>query len=345
MSKDYYQILGVGRDASPDEIKKAYRKLAVQYHPDKNPDNKEAEEKFKEVNEAYETLSDEGKKRNYDTYGNTKGFSGNAGYSSHDMEEFYKHFRQANRSSQNTQKGRSIEYILDLTLEEIFKGTTRNVTYKKHGTCGQCNGRGAKVGSGMGKCHTCKGSGVETIRQGPIHMEFTCNTCGGTGEVIKEPCSWCGGSGVVAENVDFNVDIPRGAIGGYSILISGGGHNATRGLPGDLIIRIRQVQHDTFETLGLNLKYKTELNYEDAVLGTALEVPFLDGSILKVEIPAGTQPNKMLRLKGKGLVPYNSGEKGDLFIEVRIKVPKTVDDEEKKLLEKLKKIRSKNFVN
>jgi molecular chaperone DnaJ len=347
MSKNYYDILGVSKNSSQDEIKKAYRKLAVQFHPDKNPDNREAEEKFKEANEAYEVLSDEVKRKNYDTYGNPNGFSGghNSNFSQQEMDDLFERLRKGsfhgfNEHERGVPKGRSIRYVLEMTLEEIYSGVNKTIKYKRQDTCDSCKGNGSKDGNSLSNCSNCGGSGRTMQKQGPFIFDNPCHRCGGYGKTIIDVCGKCGGSGIKTEEVTFDLDIPAGAINGFSLLMGAGGHKIVGGVPGDLYVEVQQIPHDLFETSGLNLKCQLEIDYADIVLGTTVEIPFLDGTKIKFDISPLTQNGKVMRLKGKGLISHNNpNNKGDMYVQILVKVPKVITEEEKKLIEKLKKIK------
>jgi molecular chaperone DnaJ len=347
MSKNYYDILGVSKGSTQEEIKKAYRKLAVQYHPDKNPDNKEAEEKFKEANEAYEVLSDDIKRKNYDTYGNPNGFSGghNPNFSQQEMDDLFERLRKGSfygfdEQEKGVPKGRSIRYVLEMTLEEIYRGANKTIKYKRQDTCDSCGGNGSKDGKNLANCTNCGGSGRIMQRQGPFVFDNPCSRCGGYGKIIIDVCTTCGGSGIKMEEVTFDLDVPAGAINGFSILMGAGGHKVAGGVSGDLYVEIKQIPHDLFETSGLNLKCQLEIDYADIVLGSIVEIPFLDGTKIKFEISPLTQNGKVMRLKGKGLISHNNpNNKGDLYVQILVKVPKTITEEEKKIVEKLRKIK------
>lgn len=347
MSKNYYDILGVNKGSTQEEIKKAYRKLAVQYHPDKNPDNKEAEERFKEANEAYEVLSDDVKRKNYDTYGNPNGFSGGhaSGFEKSEMDDLFERLRKGSFHGFGEQgggipKGKSIRYVLELTLEEIYKGTNKTIKYKKQGTCDSCGGNGSKDGKNLTNCTNCGGSGRVMHRQGPFVIDNPCGRCGGFGKIIIDVCATCGGSGIKMEEITFDLDIPAGAIQGFSMLIGGGGHEAVGGVPGDLYVEIKQIPHDLFETHGLDLKHQMWVDYADIVLGTTVEIPFLDGTKLKFDVSPLTDNGRVMRLKSKGLPSHNTpNKKGDMYVQILVKVPKTITEEEKKIVEKLRKIK------
>jgi molecular chaperone DnaJ len=362
--RDYYEILGVPRTATEEEIKKAYRKLAIQYHPDKNPGNKEAEEKFKEINEAYEVLSDKEKRARYDQFGHVgvgssaasdgmgRGFYGGANIN---MEDIFSHFEDifgggfggfggTSSRRRRTARGSDIKISVKLTLEEIATGVTKKIKIKKQVQCNACNGTGAKNGR-MNTCPTCKGSGVfvkvqQTIL-GTMQTRSTCPTCGGTGSIPSEKCSVCNGIGTTLGEEIVSFNIPAGVENGMEISLRGKGHAAPNGgIPGDLIIQIEEVPHPHFKREGNNLIYHLFLSFPDAALGTQVEVPTLDGKA-RVKIEPGIQSGKLLRLKGKGLPSINGYGKGDIIIDVNVYTPTQLTPEEKKILESLRN--SKNF--
>jgi molecular chaperone DnaJ len=359
MSKrDYYEILGVGKNASADEIKKAYRKVAMQYHPDRNPGDKAAEEKFKEAAEAYEVLSDADKKAQYDRYGhagmtgNGRGFSGGG----MNMEDIFSHFgdifgddvfgnffgggsaRSRSHRSRGA-RGSNLRVKLKLTYEEIAKGVTKTIKVKKYVTCNTCNGSGAKDKGSIQTCSTCGGSGqvrrVQNTFLGQMQTVTTCPTCNGEGTTITAKCSTCRGEGRVYNEETVSIDIPAGIQEGMQLNINGKGNAGERGgMPGDLIIVIEEEPHKELHREGLNVAYELYISFTDAVFGTQVEVPTIDGRA-KIKIPAGTQSGKIFRLKGKGFPAVNSYEKGDQLIHVNVWTPQHLTPEEKSMLEKL----------
>ncbi|MCB0641376.1 MAG: molecular chaperone DnaJ [Phaeodactylibacter sp.] len=364
--RDYYEILGVPRDADEGQIKKAYRKIALQYHPDRNPDNKEAEEKFKEAAEAYEVLSDATKRERYNRYGHAGvsgnpggGFSGGGGMT---MEDIFAQFGDifgdggspfdsffgggartggARRASQG-QRGSNLRIKVSLTLEEIASGVTKKIKVKKHVPCDNCGGSGAKDRNSVKRCGTCNGSGV--VRQvrntflGQMQTTTTCPTCNGSGEQITASCSKCKGEGRVYSEETIDVDIPAGISESIQLKMSGKGNAGMRGGPaGDLLINIVEKPHDHLKRDDQNVLYDLYLNFADAALGTNVEVPTIDG-VVKIKVPAGTQSGKIFRLKGKGLPAVQSYGMGDQLIHVNVWTPKKLNDEERKLLEKLKEM-------
>ncbi|MBN8876325.1 MAG: molecular chaperone DnaJ [Chitinophagaceae bacterium] len=359
MSKrDYYETLGVSKSASAEEIKKAYRKVAMQYHPDRNPGDKAAEEKFKEAAEAYEVLSDADKKAQYDRYGHA-GLSGNGrgfGGGNMNMDDIFSQFGdifgedifgsffgggQRRGGAQRTRgvRGSNLRVKLKLTYEEIAKGTTKNIKVKKYVTCNVCQGSGAKDKGSVQTCHTCGGSGqvrrVQNTFLGQMQTVSTCPTCNGEGSTITAKCGNCKGEGRVFAEETVSIDIPAGVQEGMQLSINGKGNAGERGgMNGDLIILIEEEQHKELQRDGLNVAYDLHISFPDAAFGTQVEVPTIDGRA-KIKIPAGTQSGKIFRLKGKGFPAVNSYEKGDQLIHVNVWTPQHLTSEEKAALEKL----------
>jgi molecular chaperone DnaJ len=358
MSKrDYYEVLGVGKSASTDEVKKAYRKVAMQYHPDRNPGDKTAEEKFKEAAEAYEVLSDADKKAQYDRYGhagvsgNGRGFSGGG----MNMEDIFSQFGdifgddlfgnffggQRGRGGQRARgvRGSNLRVKLKLTYEEIAKGVTKNIKVKKYVVCNTCSGSGAKDKGSVQTCSTCGGSGqvrrVQNTFLGQMQTVTTCPACNGEGSTVTAKCTSCKGEGRIYGEETVSIDIPAGVQEGMQLNISGRGNAGERGgMAGDLIILIEEEPHKELQRDGLNVAFDLHLSFTDAVFGTQVEVPTIDGRA-KIKIPAGTQSGKIFRLKGKGFPAVNSYEKGDQLIHVNVWTPQHVSAEEKAMLEKL----------
>ncbi len=363
MSKrDYYEILGVAKTATADEIKKAYRKVAMQFHPDRNPGDKAAEEKFKEAAEAYEILSDTDKKAQYDRYGHAGvsgngrgGFGGGAG--GMNMDDIFSQFgdvfgedmfgsffggqQRGGRGGQRSRgtRGSNLRVKLKLTYEEIAKGVTKNIKVKKHVVCTTCSGTGAKDKGSVQSCGSCGGSGqvrrVQNTFLGQMQTVTTCPTCNGEGSTITVKCGNCKGEGRVYGEETVSIDIPAGVQEGMQLSITGRGNAGERGgSTGDLIILIEEEPHKELHREGLNVAYELHLSFTDAVFGTQIEVPTIDGRA-KIKIPAGTQSGKIFRLKGKGFPAVNSYEKGDQLVQVNVWTPQHVSAEEKALLEKM----------
>jgi molecular chaperone DnaJ len=368
MSKrDFYEILGVNKSASADEIKKAYRKVAMQFHPDRNPGDKAAEEKFKEAAEAYEILSDTDKKAQYDRYGHA-GVSGNGrGYGSGggmNMDDIFSQFGDVfgddifgsffggggggsrGRSSRSRGiRGSNLRVKIKLTYEEIAKGVTKNIKVKKHVACATCHGSGAKDKGSVQNCGTCGGSGqvrkVTNTFIGQMQTVTTCPTCNGEGTTITSKCTVCRGEGKVYGEETVSIDIPAGVQEGMQLNLSGKGNAGERGgMPGDLIILIEEESHKELQRDGLNVAYDLYITFTEAVFGSQVEVPTIDGRA-KIKIPAGTQSGKIFRLKGKGFPAVNSYQKGDQLIHINVWTPQHLSTEEKAMLEKLE--HSPNF--
>lgn len=360
MSKrDYYEILGVSKSATADEIKKAYRKVAMQYHPDRNPGDKAAEEKFKEAAEAYEILSDADKRAQYDRYGHA-GVSGNGrggfGGGGMNMEDIFSQFgdvfgedffgnifgggqRRSGGQRSRGVRGSNLRVKLKLTYEEIAKGVTKNIKVKKYVGCNTCGGSGAKDKGSVQTCGTCGGSGqvrkVQNTFLGQMQTVTTCPTCNGEGSTVTAKCASCKGDGRIYGEETVSIDIPAGVQEGMQMSVGGRGNAGERGgPPGDLIVLIEEEAHKELHRDGLNVAYDLHLSFTDAVFGTQVEVPTIDGKA-KIKIPAGTQSGKILRLKGKGFPAVNAYQKGDQLIHVNIWTPQHVSSEEKAMLEKL----------
>jgi len=365
MKRDYYEILGIQKNASQDEIKKAYRKVAMQYHPDRNPGDKGAEEKFKEAAEAYEVLSDQEKRSQYDRYGhaglsnNGRGGFGGGGMNMDDIfsqfgdifgEDIFGSFFGGGRRGGGTNRARGVRgsnlrIKIKLNFEEIGKGVTKNIKVKKYVSCNTCGGSGAKDKSSVQTCHTCGGSGqvrkVSNTFLGQMQTVTTCPACNGEGVQITAKCTTCKGDGRVYGEETVTVDIPAGVQEGMQLSVAGKGNAGERGgMPGDLIILIEEEQHPELHRDGLNVAFDLYLSFTDAVFGIQVEVPTIDGKA-KIKIPAGTHSGKIFRLKGKGFPSINSYEKGDQLIHVNVWTPQQLSPEEKKALEKLSE--SPNF--
>ncbi len=360
MSKrDYYDVLGVSRNATLVEIKKAYRKLAIKYHPDKNPDDPDAEEKFKEAAEAYEVLSDPDKRRRYDQFGHSGvGGSGGFGGGGMSMDDIFSHFGDifgsafgggfssgGSQRSRRVNKGSNLRVKVKLTLDEMANGVEKKIKIKKYVKCKACNGTGAADSNSMQTCPTCRGTGqvtrVTNTFLGQMHTTSTCPQCGGEGRIIHKPCHVCHGNGIVKEEEIVTVKIPPGVNNGMQLTLSGKGNAGARGgINGDLIILIEEVPHEHLKRDGNNLIYDLYLNFADAALGTEVYIPTVDKKV-KFKIPAGTQGGKVFRLRGKGLPDINGYGRGDLIVNVNVWTPQKLSREEKEILEKLRN--SDNF--
>ena len=360
MSKrDYYEILGVSKNAGDDEIKKAYRKLAIKYHPDKNPDDKAAEEKFKEAAEAYEVLSNPEKRQRYNQYGHAGvGGASGGGFSGGgmNMEDIFSQFGDifggafgfsgggGSRGGRRVSKGSNLRIKVKLNLEEIANGAEKKLKLQKFVSCGTCSGTGAK-GNAYENCRACNGSGVQTrVTQtilGAMQTQTTCSVCSGEGRIIKDKCNTCHGDGIVRGEDTVSINIPAGVADGMQLSVGGKGNAAPRGgINGDLIVAIEEEEHPELKRDGMNLFYDCYINFADAALGTNVEIPTIDAKA-KIKIEPGTQSGKVLRLKGKGLPDVNTYGKGDILVNINVWTPQSLTAEEKKLMEKLKE--SKNF--
>ena len=366
MKRDYYEILGVSKGASADEIKKAYRKVAMQYHPDRNPGDKASEEKFKEAAEAYEILSDPDKKAKYDRFGHQAfgpGMGGGGGRGASSMEDIFSQFgdvfgddafgsffgggRRGGGGGQRTrgQRGSNLRIKMKLTLEEIATGVTKKVKVKKNVVCNTCAGSGAKDKNSVQTCSTCHGSGqvkrVTNTFLGQMQTVTACPTCHGEGQTVTAKCTACRGEGRVYGEEEISIDIPAGVQEGMQLSMSGKGNAGERGgSNGDLIIQIEEESHPELHRDGLNVAYDLYISFPDAVFGTSVEVPTIDGRA-KIKIPAGTQSGKIFRLKGKGFPEVQGYHRGDELVYVNVWTPQDLTSEEKSILEKLNS--SNNF--
>lgn len=351
--RDYYEVLGVSRGADAAEIKKAYRKLALQYHPDKNPGNKEAEEKFKEAAEAYDVLSNADKKQRYDQFGHA-GLGGGGGYGGGgmSMDDIFSHFGDifggfggfsgfsGGRGGRRVNRGTNLRVKVKMNLKEVAAGVEKKIKVKKQVTCDVCQGTGAKDGTSYSTCSTCGGSGQVTRVQntilGAMQTTSTCPACQGEGRLINEKCAACGGEGVkVAEEV-ITLNIPAGVAEGMQLSLGGKGNAARRGgVNGDLIVMIEEEEHPELLRDGNDLIYNIFVGYPEVVLGDTVEIPTVEGKV-KVRIEPGTQPGKILRLRGKGLPDVNGYGRGDLLAKVNVWIPKNLSKEDKKLVEQMK---------
>lgn len=365
--RDYYEILGVSKSASADEIKKAYRKVAMQSHPDRNPGDKQAEENFKEAAEAYEVLSDQEKKAQYDRYGHAgmAGGRGSGGGQGMNMDDIFSQFgdifgddifgsffgggggggRQRSGGRSRGTRGSNLRIKLKMNFEEIAKGASKTVKVKKYTGCTSCGGSGAKDKGAVQSCGTCGGSGqvrkVTNTFLGQMQTVGTCTTCNGEGSTITSKCTSCKGEGRVYTEETISIDIPAGVQDGMQLSLSGKGNVGERGgASGDLIVLIEEESHPDLQRDNLNVIFDMHISFTDAVFGASLEVPTIDGRA-KIKIPPGTQSGKIFRLKGKGFPAINSYEKGDQLIHVNVWTPQELSAEEKSMMEKL--AASKNF--
>jgi len=348
---DYYETLGISRSADGKEIKLAFRKLAMKYHPDRNPDNPTAEQSFKEINEAYEILKNEEKRAAYDRFGHAAfqngggqgGFSGDFGSSMGDIFEdiFGEMMGGRRRSSGGRERGADLRYNMEVTLEEAFEGKTAQIDIPSAVSCEPCSGTGAKPGSSPATCRTCGGNGRVRASQGFFSVERTCPTCQGRGEIISDPCTQCSGAGRVTKDRSLSVNIPAGIEDGVRIRLSGEGEAGTRGGPtGDLYIFISIKPHEFFQRDGSDLFCRIPVSMITAALGGQFEVATLDNSKARVKIPEGTQTGKQFRLKGKGMPIMRATNFGDLYIQVVTETPQKLSRKQRELLQEFEKLSS-----
>lgn len=345
--EDYYELLGVARNASEDEIKKSFRRLAMKYHPDRNRDNPQAEEQFKKIKEAYDVLSDARKRSAYDQFGHAgldTGMGGGAGGFSYTAENFSEIFGDVfgdifgggtSRKRGRAQRGSDLRYNLEVTLEEAVSGTEVKIRVPTLVTCTECSGSGAKKGSTPVTCTTCQGQGVVRMQQGFFAVQQTCPACRGTGQQIKDPCRACNGHGRTQETKTLSVKIPAGVDSGDRIRLGGEGEAGEGGGPaGDLYVQISVKEHPIFTRDGANLYCEVPISFPTACLGGDLEVPTLDGKVV-LKIPGETQTGRLFRLRNKGVKPVRGGAQGDLLCRVRIETPIHLNKEQTELIKKL----------
>ena len=349
--RDYYEVLGINKSASAEQIKSAYRKLAVKHHPDKNKGDKASEEKFKEASEAYHVLSNAERKQNYDNFGHAafeNGGGGRGGFGNFDFsssfsdifEDFFgEGFGGGRRSRRSNNRGSDLRYDLSITLEEAYAGKKQDIKFSTSEKCNTCKGSGSKPGTSASSCSMCGGHGQVRSSQGFFTVQQTCPQCSGSGEQITNPCSECSGQGKRQASKRLSVTIPKGVDDGTRIRLSGKGEAGTKGAgSGDLYLFINVYSHDLFKRSDENLFFECPISIADAALGTSIEIPTIDGGKAKIKIPAGTQSGKQFRLKGKGM-PYMRGSgNGDLYIQVNTEVPISLNREQKELLEKFREI-------
>jgi len=353
--RDYYEVLGVSKTANEQELKKAYREKALQYHPDRNPDNAEAEEKFKEAAEAYEVLSNPNKRAQYDRFGHAGVSGAGNDFQNMNMEDLFSHFGSifeefgfgnhfrsnfgGRRTSRVVQRGSNIRIKIKLSLEEIAKGVEKNIKVQKQVPCDACNSTGAKNKDAVKTCPTCKGSGFTLhIQQsvfGTMQMQSECPTCHGEGKVITEKCPKCYGIGTIRGEEVINIKIPPGVANEMQLTMRGKGNAApNNGINGDLLVLIEEEKHPVFERDANNLYMEYYISFSQAALGDTAEIPTLDGKV-RVKIASGTQPGTLLRLNGKGLPHLNQYGKGDLIVNVNVWIPKHLTKDEKQTVEQL----------
>lgn len=349
--RDYYEVLGIAKGTSEDDIKKAYRKLAMKYHPDRNPDDPTAEDKFKEASEAYEVLSDAQKRSAYDRMGHAAfeggrsaggggfgGFGGGAG----DFQDIFSQFsdifgRQGGGGGQQSRqrRGADLRYVMELTLEEAVRGVKKTVTFTAPASCEACDGKGSKNPENVQTCPTCRGAGQIRMQQGFFSVNQTCHTCHGRGKVIKDPCNVCHGSGVTDRSRTLEVSIPAGVDSGQRVRITGEGEAGGAGAQnGDLYVEVVVREHAVFQRDGADLYMDVPISFADAALGKEVEVPTMDGRI-SLKVPEGTQTGRLFRVRGKGVKPVQSSMVGDLICRIVVETPVNLTAHQKELLREL----------
>lgn len=355
--RNYYEVLGVSKSANDEDLKKAYRKLAMQYHPDRNQGDKEAEKKFKELNEAYEILKDKQKRAAYDKFGHAafegggggpgpQGFHGfhphhGGGAFTDIFEEMFGEFMGGGRGPRQNraQRGSDLRHDITLTLEEAFQGLEKNIKVRSPVSCDTCHGTGASKGAGVVNCEACKGSGMQRLQQGFFTIERTCLTCQGTGQTIKDPCKSCHGQGRILKERTLKVSVPAGVDTGTRIRLGGEGEAGIHGAPaGDLYVFVTVSPHRLFTRQGEHLSFNATIPMATAILGGEIEVPTIEGGKSKVKIPEGTQSGKQFRLREKGMKVLQSSRRGDLYIHVEVETPVHLTDDQKELIRSFEKI-------
>ena len=348
--KDFYDVLGVQRGATPDDLKKAYRKLAMKYHPDRNPGDTDAEHKFKEINEAYDVLKDDQKRAAYDRFGHAAFEGGNGGARAGGFDfgfsggfadifdEMFGEFMGGRRGGRGGQRGSDLRYNMEITLEEAFTGKGATIRVPSSETCDACSGSGAEPGTQPVVCPTCGGAGKIRAQQGFFTIERTCPTCGGAGRVIQNPCKKCGGTGRMRKERTVQVEIPAGSEDGLRLRLAGKGEVGVRGAPpGDLYIFLSVAPHRLFQRDGADIYCKAPIPVTTAALGGQVEVPTIDGSRARIAVPAGTQTGAQFRLRSKGMSLLRSAGRGDMYVQVQVETPVNLNKRQRELLEEFAK--------
>ncbi len=366
--RDYYEVLGVSKGASAADIKKAYRQMAIKYHPDKNPGDKTAEDKFKEAAEAYEVLSDDNKRARYDQYGHAGmgggGFGGSGGFGGGgmSMDDIFSHFGDifgghfggfggfssggSRGGGRRVNRGSDLRIKVKLNLSEIANGVEKKIKVNKHVECKKCSGTGAEGSDGYSTCNTCRGAGqvtrISNTILGQMQTTSACPTCGGEGKIVTKPCKECSGEGLIRGEEVIEIRIPAGVGEGMQLSVSGKGNAARRGgVNGDLLVLIEEEPNQDLIRDGHDLIHNLFVSFPQAALGATVEVPTVDGKV-KIKVDAGTQPGKILRLRGKGIPDVNGYGRGDLLVHINVWVPKKLNKEEEKFVEKMAD--SENFI-
>lgn len=348
MTKDYYDMLGVERDASQTDIKKAFRKMAHKYHPDKHKGDKKAEEKFKELNGAYEVLKDPNKRAHYDRFGadgppgpGGPGGYGDSGFGGDFQDLFgdvFSDFFGGRQRRPGPEPGNDLRYNLDITFNEAVFGASKDIKIPKTDRCGTCAGSGAKPGTSPEVCKRCGGSGQERFQQGPFSMARTCQACGGAGSVITNPCTTCGGAGAVQRASTLSINIPAGIDTGSRLRVPSEGEPGPRGGPsGDLYVFVTVAAHPIFKREDSDIICEVPVSFPQASLGAEIDVPTIEGTI-KLKVPAGTQSGKVMRLRGKGVASLRSGRRGDQLVFIRVETPSKLNNRQRELLEEFAEI-------
>ena len=351
--RDYYDVLGVNKSASADQIKSAYRKLAIKYHPDKNAGDKGAEEKFKEASEAYHILSNSERKQNYDNFGHAafeNGGGGKSGFGNFDFSNSFSDIFEdffgegfgggsRGRRTRRSNRGSDLRYDLSISLAEAYNGKKQDIKFSTSEKCDTCKGSGSKPGHNPGTCSMCGGHGQVRSSQGFFTVQQTCPQCGGAGEEVTHPCSSCNGQGKKQASKRISVTIPKGVDDGTRIRLTGKGEAGSKGgNNGDLYLFVNVHSHELFKRSEENLFFECPISIADAALGSSIEIPTIDGGKAKIKIPAGTQSGKQFRLRGKGMPYMRASDYGDLYVQVNTEVPISLNREQKELLEKFREI-------